>query len=130
MSTILLETIQELNIDTNYIQTDLDQFNFCTLYIEKVLKEYPDLGAYIYDQLYKENLYAVKLNFDSTGFLKRGPNVIISLEYYMNSLINNNCLFVVNVFSLVIIIFLCLIYFGYVYYSHRERLSQPKDLSV
>lgn len=129
MSAILLETIQELNITTEYIQTDLAQFNFCKLYLEKVLTEYPDLAAYIYVQLYKENLQAVKLNFDSTGFLKRGPNVIISLEYYMNSLINNNCLFVVNIFTLVAIIFLCLIYLGYVYY-HRERFDKPKDVSV
>lgn len=132
MSSILLETIQQLNITTKYIQTDLDQFNFCKLYLEKVLNQYPDLGAYIYVQLYKENLQAVKLNFDSAGFLKRGPNLIISLEYYMNSLINNNCLFVVNIFSLVVIILLCLVYLGYVYYryQHGERFSKPKDVSV
>lgn len=130
MSSILLETIQQLNISTRNIQTDLDQFIFCKLYLEKVLSEYPDLGAYIYVQLYKENLQAVKIRFDPSGFLKRGPNVIISLEYYMNSLINNNCLFVVNIFTLVAIIFLCLLYFGYVYYYNGKRFSKPKNISI
>lgn len=130
MSRILLETIQELNVRTNFIQTDLEQFNFCKLYLAKVLEQYPELSAYIYVQLYKENLQAVKLNFDSTGFLKRGPNVIISLEYYMDSLINSNCLFVVNILTLLIIIFLCLTYIGYVYYYQRERFSKPADVSI